>query len=174
MPKRGLSIRNYYSATPDSAGVIRCSKFPLDYNELDGYEEAMWETSFESHLVMKEKANRTTIGYRLDNERLAKLETLAGKEGVTIHEKAKQMMIAALDERDAKEEMRDLALAEVQGKVGQVLERSEGLESGIKETFIALFQRLGTANESEARAFIEFVFGKEFQKREIGRVPMTQ
>lgn len=123
--------------------------------------------------MAKEKATRQ-ISFRLDIERAKKLEALTKKEGISFHEKAKQMVIAALDGRDEKDEMRDLALAEVQGKVEQVLERSEGLEAGIKETFIALFQRMGAANESEARAFIEFVFGKEFQKREAGRAPLTQ
>ena len=113
---------------------------------------------------MKPKKNRTTIGYRLDDERLAKLETLASKEGVSVHEKAKQMMIATLDERDAKEERQELALAEVQSSVEEMRDRSDCMEFGIKETFVALFQRLGAASETEARAFIELVFSGRVQQ----------
>lgn len=113
---------------------------------------------------MKPKKNRTTIGYRLDDERLAKLESLAHKEGVSLHEKARQMMIAALDERDAKEERQELALAEVQSSVDEMRDRSECLEFGIRETFVALFQRLGAANETEARAFIDLVFSGRLQQ----------
>lgn len=113
---------------------------------------------------MKPKKNRTTVGYRLDDERLAKLESLANKEGVSVHEKARQMMIAALDERDAKEERQELALAEVQSSVEEMRDRSECMEFGIRETFVALFQRLGAANETEARAFIDLVFSGRLQQ----------
>ena len=113
---------------------------------------------------MKPKKNRTTVGYRLDDERLAKLENLANKEGVSVHEKARQMMIAALDGRDAKEERQELALAEVRSSVDEMQERSECMEFGIRETFVALFQRLGAANETEARAFIDLVFSGRLQQ----------
>ena len=125
---------------------------------------------------MKQKKNRTTIGYRLDDDRLTKLESLAKKEGVSVHEKARQVMIATLDERDAKEERQELALAEVQSAVDEMRERSECMEFGIRETFVALFQRMGAANETEARAFIELVFSGRLQqsKESLAKEPLAK
>jgi hypothetical protein len=115
---------------------------------------------------MKEKKNRTTIGYRLDDAYLSKLERLAKREGISPHEKARRIVVAVLDGVDDREELLQLEMAQAQAKQEAVLERLTRLERGTKETFVALFQRLNAATEEEARAFIEFVYGKSPQSGE--------
>ena len=51
--------------------------------------------------MLNEKATRQ-VSFRLDKERAKKLDTLAKKAGVSFHEKARQMLMSALDERDRK------------------------------------------------------------------------
>jgi hypothetical protein len=108
---------------------------------------------------MKEKKNRSTIGYRLDDEHLAKLERLANREGVSVHEKARRLVVAVLNGVDEREELLHLEMAQSQAKQDAILERMTRIEHGTKETFVALFQRLNAATEEEARAFVEFVYG---------------
>lgn len=110
---------------------------------------------------MKQKKTRFTIGYRLDDERLEKLELLAKKDGVSVHEKARQMMMAALDSRDEREDRLQLELAEARAQQELMFAQMQKMEHGTRETFVALFQRLNAATEEEARTFIEFVFGSQ-------------
>lgn len=108
---------------------------------------------------MKEKVNRVTIAFRFDNERLAKLEQLAKKEGVSVNEKAKQMLAATLDGRQEYADFIQLELAESRERQERIFERLASLESGTKESFIALFRGLNFAKTDEqARDLIEFVF----------------
>lgn len=110
---------------------------------------------------MKEKVNRVTIAFRLDNERLEKLEQLAKTEGVSVNEKAKSMLSAALDGRQEYADFIQLELAEARNRQEQVFERLAQLERGTKESFIALFRGLQFAKTDEqARDLIEFVFNE--------------
>ena len=53
-----------------------------------------------------------TVSFRLDRERTDKLKGLAGREGVSIHEKARQMLIAALDDSQARADFVQMELAD--------------------------------------------------------------
>lgn len=111
---------------------------------------------------MKEKVNRITVAFRLDNERLDKLESLAKTEGVSVNEKAKQMLIAALDGRQEYADFIQLELAEARDRQEQLFERLVQMERGTKESFIALFRGLQFAKTDEqARELIDFVFNEK-------------
>ena len=113
---------------------------------------------------MKDKVNRVTIAYRLDNERLDKLEQLAKTEGVSVNEKAKQMLIATLDGRQEYADFIQLELAESRDLQQQIYERLAKMEAGTKESFIALFRALNFAKTDEqARDLVEFVFQERAQ-----------
>lgn len=113
---------------------------------------------------MKEKVNRVTIAFRLDNERLDKLEGLAKTEGVSVNEKAKQMLNAALDGRQEYADFIQLELAEARNRQEQIVDRLAQMERGTKESFIALFRGLQFAKTDEqARDLIEFVFNERAQ-----------
>ena len=113
---------------------------------------------------MKDKVNRVTIAFRLDNERLEKLEGLAKTEGVSVNEKAKQMLIATLDGRQEYADFIQLELAEARDRQEQIFERMTQMERGTKESFIALFRGLQFAKTDEqARDLIEFVFNEGTQ-----------
>lgn len=100
-----------------------------------------------------------TVSFRLDRERTDKLKGLAGREGVSIHEKARQMLIAALDDSQARADFVQMELVEVRGMMEKVFERVALMEAGTKESFIALFRGLQIAkNDEQARELIEFVF----------------
>lgn len=113
---------------------------------------------------MKEKVNRITIAFRLDNERLDKLEQLAKKEGVSVNEKAKQMLSATLDGRQEYADFIQLELAESRDRQEQIYTRLAQMEAGTKESFIALFRGLNFAKTDEqARDLVDFVFQERAQ-----------
>lgn len=113
-------------------------------------------------MSIKDKVNRVTISFRLDNEHLDKLTQLAKKEGVSPNEKAKQTLIAVLDGRQEYADFIQLELAEARDRQGQILERIAQMEQGTKESFIALFRGLGFAKTDEqARDLIEFVYNEK-------------
>lgn len=108
---------------------------------------------------MAGKKASSTVSFRLDEERLGKLERLANREGVSLHEKARRIVVAVLDALEEQEEMLHLEMAKTQAGQEEILERLARFERGTKETFVALFERLEAASEEEARTFVEFVYG---------------
>lgn len=110
--------------------------------------------------MLREKATRQ-VSFRLDKERAKKLDSLAGKAGVSFHEKARQMLMSALDERDEGADLVQLELAEARARQEQMSRQIALLETGTKESFIALFRGLQLAKTDEqARELVEFVFSQ--------------
>jgi hypothetical protein len=106
----------------------------------------------------------STVSFRLDRKRADRLQTLADRQGVSLHEKARQMLIAALDDGQAQADLVQLELAEVRGAVEKTFERVAQMEAGTKESFVALFRGLQLAKTDEqARELIELVFSQSLR-----------
>ncbi len=104
-------------------------------------------------LKRKQKAQKPknghtyTIGFRLDTEYLTKLETIASKRGNSIHEQAREMLMALLigDETE---------LLAMRMTLDAINEKFDHFAVGMADTLEAIFIMSG-ATEEKAKAFIE-------------------
>lgn len=97
-----------------------------------------------------------TLSFRTGARYLAKLETRAARDGISIHKQAQKVLEATLDERDDELQLMRVQLSEVQ-------EEMEAMREGMKLTLTGIVQgisKLTGENLSleDANQFIENAF----------------
>jgi hypothetical protein len=96
----------------------------------------------------KAKAKPThTVSFRLDEEYLAKLDRIGIKRGNSIHEQARDMLMALLDGDEAE-------LMAVRLKLEAVGKKFDNYTSGIADTMEAILMMNG-ASQEKARTFVD-------------------
>ena len=95
------------------------------------------------------KAKRTpahTVSFRLDDEYLAKLDAIGTKRGNSIHEQAREMLMALLDGDEAE-------LMAMRVQMEDLNNKFEIFRSGMADTMEAMLMMNG-ASEEKARAWV--------------------
>jgi plasmid stability protein len=113
-------------------------------------DKALADNAPLSRIQRTQKAKRSqthTVGFRLDESYLAKLDTIAAKRGNSIHEQAREMLMALLDGDEAE-------LMAMRLKLEAMTQRFESFTSGMADTIEAILMMNG-ASEEKARTFVE-------------------
>lgn len=112
-------------------------------------DNALTEKAPLSRIQREQKAKRSqthTVGFRLDEKYLEKLDLIAQKRGNSIHEQAREMLMALLDGDDAE-------LLAMRLKLEQMEKLLAHFTAGMADTMEALLMMNG-ASEEKAQAFV--------------------
>jgi Ribbon-helix-helix protein, copG family len=102
-----------------------------------------------SRIQRSVKAKRSpahTVSFRLDDEYLAKIESVAGKRGNSLHEQAREMLMALLDGDEAE-------LMAMRLQIEGLNHKFTDFAAGIADTMEAMLMMNG-ASEEKARTWV--------------------
>ena len=112
-------------------------------------DNALTEKAPLSRIQREQKAKRSqthTVGFRLDESYLVKLDSIAQKRGNSVHEQAREMLMALLDGDEAE-------LLAMRLKLEQMEKLLAHFTAGMADTMEAILMMNG-ASEEKAQAFV--------------------